>query len=100
MSDIEQLLAEEGAAAEANQDAPVQSDTVATRGHNRSKTLQVRLNDDEYAALASLADARNLPVSTMVRALLLPAIDPESDTPAALIERMRRELDLLSQRIA
>ena len=42
-----------------------------SRGHNRAKTLQIRLNDDECAALNSLAESRGIPVSTLARDLLL-----------------------------
>ncbi|PRZ39734.1 hypothetical protein CLV47_11898 [Antricoccus suffuscus] len=100
MSDTKALLDAEGAASEAGKDAPLRPGTSLTRGHGRTKTLQVRLNDDEYAALSALAETRNVPVSTLVRSLILPVITPGRDTPAARIERLRRELDLLSQQIA
>lgn len=100
MSDTKALLDAEGAASETGKDAPLRPGTTLTRGHGRTKTLQVRLNDDEYAALSALAVTRNVPVSTLVRSLILPVITPGSDTPAVRIERLRRELDLLSQQIA
>ncbi len=100
MNDIEELLEAEGAAAEAGKDAPLKPDTKVSRGHGRARTLQVRLNDDEYAALERLAETRKLPASTVARSLLLTAIQPDTGTPIAHIERLRRELDLLSQQIA
>lgn len=100
MSDIKSLLEQEGEAAEANADAPLKLGTTLTRGHGRSKTLQVRLNPDEYAAFQALAEARDLPLSTMVRSIILVAIHAEQGTPAERIERMRHELDLLSADIA
>lgn len=100
MREIENLLDEVGTAAEANPDVPVQSDTTVTRGHARSRTLQVRLNEDEYAAHAALADSRQLPVSTVVRSLLLPLLRPGTESASDVIERMRRELDLLSQQVS
>lgn len=100
MSDVSDLLDAEGVASEAGKDAPLQPGTTVTRGHGRTKTLQVRLNDDEYAAVTALAETRNVPVSTLVRSLILPVITAGVDTPAVRIERLRRELDLLSQQIA
>jgi hypothetical protein len=100
MNNIEELLEAEGATAEANKDAPLKLGTKVSRGHGRARTLQVRLNEDEYAALDRLAEARRLPVSTAARSILLAAIEPGIGTPTAHIERLRRELDLLSQQIA
>ncbi len=100
MSDVSDLLDAEGVASEAGKDAPLRPGTTVTRGHGRTKTLQVRLNDDEYAAVTALAETRNVPVSTLVRSLILTSITAGGDTPAVRIERLRRELDLLSQQIA
>ena len=100
MSDTKALLDAEGAAIEMENDAPLKPGTTVTRGHGRTKTLQVRLNDDEYAAVTALAETRNVPVSTLVRSLILSVITTERDTPAARIERLHRELDLLSQELA
>ena len=117
--DLNRLLDAEGAAAERDMtgDREPVPGTKVTRGHSRAKTLQVRLNEDEYAALRALAEDRNLPVSTLVRSMLLPALTssgrehgsqgPSQTTAVAdtnvllvIIERMRSELDQLSQRIA
>lgn len=99
MSSLERLLEEEGHAAEQGLDTPLQPGTRATRGHGRTKTLQVRLNDSEYDALVALAESRQLPVSTLVRSLLVPLLRMNDDTPAALIERMRQQLDQLSRQL-
>lgn len=99
MSELERILAEEGLAAENNKDAPLRPDTRVSRGHGRSKTLQVRLNNDEFTALEELAATRGLPVSTLVRSLLLPLLTSEQEEPVEVIDRMRRELDLLARHL-
>lgn len=88
MKDIEQIIADEIEASEqAEADATVNGGrhahlpegTVVTRGHGRSKTLQVRLNEDEYEALEHLAKVRELPVSTVARTLLLSHLRTDRD---------------------
>lgn len=71
---IEELLAEESDTIEADRDAPLGPDTRVTRGHSRTRTLQVRLNDEEYALLSRAAQQRHLPESTLARSLLLDAL--------------------------
>ncbi len=68
---IKELLDREGDAAERNVDAPLKPGTRVTRGHGRTKTLQVRLTDTEYEELEREADAAGLPVSTLGRQRLL-----------------------------
>jgi hypothetical protein len=126
--ELRRLAAEEAESAEEHRDEDYEigPDTRVTRGHGRSKTLQVRLNEEEYAALEAIANARQLPVSTVARSVLLAMLsintsdivrqhtpdfervsgqfmifaDIKTATPAVLIERMRTELDLLSEKIA
>lgn len=78
MSRISDLIAAEVAANEQadelSADAPLPENVKVTRGHDRSKVLQVRLNEDEYRMLVKMADAERLPVSTYVRAFLLQII--------------------------
>ncbi len=100
MSELGHLLDEEATASEQGRDADIPAGAKITRGHGRSKTLQVRLNDDEYATLEAFADERNLPVSTMVRSLVLSAMRTDTGTPEERIARLHHELDLLSQQIA
>lgn len=69
-------LARIGAEAEAGEedqtDRPLPEGTAVSRpGRSRSKVLQVRLNDDEYAAIETIAARRELPVSTVAREQLL-----------------------------
>ena len=62
-----------------------------TRGHPRAKNLQVRFREDEYDDLAEYAEQRGLPVSTVVRMLVLQAIAPADDVKAAL-DRLQSDL--------
>jgi hypothetical protein len=97
---INDLIAAEAAAAEQNPDAPIKAGSTITRGHSRAKTLQVRLNDDELAALATLAAARGIPVSTLARDLLLGQLGAADTSTKALIARIRAELDTLASSVA
>ncbi|WP_068396641.1 hypothetical protein [Kribbia dieselivorans] len=87
--DIEDLLAIEAREVEAAEtssdpDAPLPANVTVTRGHPRTRNLQVRFRDDEFEELTAYADARGLPVSTVVRALVLQAIAPADDLKSAL----------------
>ena len=62
-----------------------------TRGTARYKHLQVRFRDEEFDDLAAYADQRGLPVSTVVRMLVLQAIAPADDLKAAL-DRLESDL--------
>ncbi len=97
---IEELIAAEGAAAERNPDAVIKPGSRVTRGHSRSKTLQVRLNEDELAALTALAASRGVPVSTLARDVLLGQLAAPGDSPQALIARIRTELEALASAVA
>lgn len=97
---IDELIAAEATASEQNKDAELKPGTKVTRGHGRSKTLQVRLNDDEFAALARVAEERGIPVSTLARDLLLRELEGAGEDPQAVIARMRSDLDALAARVA
>lgn len=86
---IEELLTAEGEAAEDAEaaseiDEALPDHVKVTRGHPRSRNLQVRFRDDEFAELSAYAEHRGLPVSTVVRALVLQAIAPPDDLKSAL----------------
>jgi transcriptional regulator of nitric oxide reductase len=61
------------------------------RGHRRARNLQVRFRDEDYAELADYAEQRGLPVSTVVRLLVLQAITPAGDLKSAL-DRLESDL--------
>ena len=74
MSRISDLIDAEVRAAEREPqaaDAPLPESVKVSRGHGRSKVLQVRLNEDEYRLLAKRAEEEMIPVSTLARAVLL-----------------------------
>lgn len=74
ISDLVEQAVREAEAAEDDVDAPLPAHVKVTRGHDRSKTLQVRLNEDEYRLLAKHADELMIPMSTFARAVLLQTI--------------------------
>lgn len=96
MSKIDSLLAAEARAAEAAEarsdpDAALPAHVRVTRGHPRAKNLQVRFRDDEFHDLTAYAEQRGLPVSTVVRMLVLQAIAPADDLKSAL-DRLASDL--------
>ena len=99
MSELRDLLDAEGAAeaGEADQESPVRTDVKVTRGHDRAKTLQIRLNEDELGELAALAKDRGLPVSTVARQLLLQSLAPADDLKSAL-DRLERDISAVRRK--
>ena len=97
---ISDLIATEAEAAERNPDAGIKPGSKVTRGHQRAKTLQVRLNVEELETLTRLAEQRGLPVSTLARDLLLSQLAGPDESAQALIARIRAELDDLATRVA
>ena len=86
---IEELIAAESKAAEeaeltTDPNAPLPAHVKVTRGHPRAKNLQVRFREDEFDELTAYAEHRGLPVSTVVRSLVLQAIAPADDLKSAL----------------
>ena len=86
---IEDLIAAEARAAEeaevvSGPDAPLPAHVQVRRGHPRARNLQVRFRADEFDELAAYAEHRGLPVSTVVRSLVLQAIAPADDLTSAL----------------
>ena len=68
MSELKGLIdaeAEAAEIAEADQASVARSDEKLTRGHDRARTLQIRLNEEELAELVALAKDRGLPVSSV-----------------------------------
>lgn len=83
---IDQILDEEAAAAEATRDdleVDIPSHVKISRGGPRTRVLQVRLNDDELAGLEALAEKRGLPASTVVREMILNVLQPIASQAAA-----------------
>ncbi len=97
---IDELIAAEAKASEQSKDAELKPGTKVTRGHGRSKTLQVRLNEDEFAALARVAEERGVPASTLARDLLLRQLSTPGTDSRSLLARIRSDLDELAARLA
>lgn len=96
--DVAALLEEEAAAIDADRDAPITDATTVTRGHGRSKTLQIRLNPEELEELERIAASRGLPTSTVAREAILRLIRPVEARAAAasrLVDEFARYVDSL-----
>jgi hypothetical protein len=63
--------------AEAERDEPYPEDTVVSRPNQGSRMFNVRLTEEQYAAIHDLAAQRHLPMSTMARAWLIDRLDEE-----------------------
>jgi outer membrane murein-binding lipoprotein Lpp len=86
---VDALLAAEAKAAEEAEatsdiDAPLPAYVRVTCGHPPANNLQVRFSDDEHDQLPAYAEHRGLPVSTVVRMLVLQAIAPADDLKSAV----------------
>jgi predicted DNA-binding ribbon-helix-helix protein len=92
-------LAEAAEAAETNPDAPITDRSTVTRGHARSKVLQVRLNQDEFDAIESLAERRQLPVSNIAREQLLKLIATD-DAPTDRLAQLQSSAEMLANFVA
>lgn len=62
---------------ERTKDDPYPDGVTVTRP-NRSRVYSVRLSDEEQARVQTVADAKHLPASTLVRAWILERLDQES----------------------
>lgn len=81
---------------ETDPDAEVRSDVRVTRGHGRTRVLQVRLNAEELAEVQARADQRGLPVSTVARTMLLDQLRADTD-PHRLARDLHRIADLIER---
>lgn len=93
---IAALQEEESEAIDANRDAPITDATAVTRGHGRSKTLQIRLNPEELEELERIAATRGLPTSTVAREAILRLVRPTEAQVAArehLVDAITRYCD-------
>ena len=98
IKELEQLLQAEGDAAEAAERSEAlrsPEQVKVTRGHERSKVLQVRLNENEYERLSAYADSLGLPISTAARSLILGSLTDESAAEAdlrSILERLEHDV--------
>lgn len=98
MSKIDDLLAQEGAAAE-NYEMPQELPAHVRAGRpnaGRGTVVSVRLSDDEHGRLQQAAAEANLPVSTLIRLWALDRLHTEDQgvggTVAKRLERLEREV--------
>jgi len=92
---IAEAVAESDRAFEAEQrgDEPLRADTIVTRGRGRSRVLQVRLTDEEYAMLEARASRTGVPVSTLARSILFGGtVDVTEAVENALRHALRPDL--------
>lgn len=66
-----------GLEAEADTDGPYPEGTVISRPNQTSRMFNVRLSDEQFAAIQEIAESQHLPMSTMARAWLLDRLDKE-----------------------
>ena len=98
---IEQIIADEVGAIEANPDADITPETKVTRpGRSRSVVFSVRLNPEEVDAVEAAAKVADVPASTLVRGLVLRGLAAErTDSPKAIVDHMAAELQQLRQMV-
>jgi hypothetical protein len=78
MTDITALSADGAAASAENRDIPIPAGAGATRADRaRSTVYSIRLNTDEVAAVQALAEAAELPASTLVRSWIIERVRSE-----------------------
>ena len=104
MSDIERLLEQEAESTESAEesndaDAPLPPGVKLTRGHPRAKNLQVRFTHAEFDQLTDYAARQGLPVSTVVRLMVLKAIAPAEDLMSVL-DRLESDIAQVRQTIS
>ncbi len=98
MSKIDDLIATEGAAAEA---AQLPDDARGERrNRGRSVMFSIRLNPDEMAELEGYAGRRGLPARTLARAWILARLRQESGDQDDLRARVARLEEVVFQRSA
>lgn len=96
---IEDVIAAEAEASEGNRDAPLRPGTTVSRGHDRTKTLQVRLNAAELEALSEAAERAGVPTSTLARELILTNLETDPADARTLIHRIQAELTTLATKV-
>lgn len=100
---IDEVLAEDGAAAESHElpDSLPESVDVSRPNLGRSTVVSVRLSSAELARLQHAAEEANLPVSTIIRIWALDRLRAEEDgNGASVAERLVRLERAVFQRSA
>jgi hypothetical protein len=63
--------------AEADAGEPYPDDSVLSRPNQASRMFNVRLSEEQFAAIQGVAERQHLPMSTMARAWLLDRLEEE-----------------------
>ncbi len=63
--------------AEADTGEPYPDDTVISRSAQASRMFNVRLSEEQFAAIQDVTERQHLPMSTMARAWLLDRLEEE-----------------------
>jgi hypothetical protein len=78
MSYIEKLIDQETVSSEENRDAPIPAGATLSRPNRaRSAVYSIRLDPDEVVALQTIAEAADLPPSTLARSWIVERIREE-----------------------
>lgn len=98
-TNVERLVAAGAEASDANPDAPVLDSSTHSRPNRaRSTVYSIRLNQEEVAEVQALAQAAELPASSLVRSWILERIRAEhgevSDAEAELRAAQRHLIQL------
>lgn len=96
----EELITAEASASEGDPDAPIRPGTSITRGHQRTRVLQVRLNPEELDALTQAAARVGLPLSTLARDLITSGLANSPTATRDLIQRIQSDLATLANNVA
>jgi hypothetical protein len=100
-AELQAVIADEAEHAEATRGDPVPAEALARATRpNRTKSVMfsLRLNPDELAELQSLAEARTVPASTLVRGWIMQRLIAERGTPsdaATMLDRLENDVHLL-----
>ncbi len=92
MSRIDDLLADEGACAEAYPGGPVPGHVTTSRPNlGRQTVVSVRLADDEHARLSQAARKAGMSLSTLIRVWAVDRLHAEDQgEPGTVAERLTR----------
>jgi hypothetical protein len=63
--------------AEASTGEPYPEGTIISRSNQASRMFNVRLSEEQFAAIQDVAERQHLPMSTMARAWLLDRLEEE-----------------------
>lgn len=98
---IKDTVAEEVAAIEDDPDAAVTDETTVSRpGRARSQMLSVRLSPEEADAVAGVAQASGVPVSTLIRGYILRGLSQDrDDSPQSLVDALSQDVERLRRAV-